>query len=87
MQKQIQRQILTQLEMQIQNRKPRCSKLYDTKANTNANTNLKEDTDYRGVQSYQIHQQASSSFTFGKDLIKHNLVVFRSGEGALQVHK
>ena len=29
--------------------------------------------------------QASSSFTFGKDLIKHNLVVFRSGEGALQV--
>ena len=40
---------------------------------------------------YQIastHQlQASSSFTFGKDLIKHNLVVFRSGEGALQVSK
>ena len=37
---------------------------------------------------YQIastHEQASSSFTFGKDLIKHNLVVFRSGEGALQV--
>lgn len=28
---------------------------------------------------------ASSSFTFAKDLIRHNLVVFRGGEGALQV--
>lgn len=28
---------------------------------------------------------ASQSFSFAQDLIKHNLVVFRSGEGALQV--
>lgn len=28
---------------------------------------------------------ASPSFTFARDLVKHNLVVFRSGEGALQV--
>ena len=32
-----------------------------------------------------LQDQATSSFTFGKDLIKHNLVVFRNGEGALQV--
>ena len=38
------------------------------------------------VQNIKNPQQASSSFTFGKDLIKHNLVVFRSGEGALQVN-
>ncbi|XP_012984831.3 intraflagellar transport protein 56 [Melopsittacus undulatus] len=30
-------------------------------------------------------ENASSSFEFGKELIKHNLVVFRGGEGALQV--
>ncbi|XP_074602731.1 tetratricopeptide repeat domain 26 [Brevipalpus obovatus] len=28
---------------------------------------------------------ASSSFTYAKDLIRHNLVVFRNGEGAMQV--
>ncbi len=28
---------------------------------------------------------SSPSFTYAKDLIRHNLVVFRSGEGALQV--
>ncbi|VDQ02952.1 unnamed protein product [Trichobilharzia regenti] len=28
---------------------------------------------------------SSSSFTYAQDLIKHNLVVFRNGEGALQV--
>ncbi|CAD5118878.1 DgyrCDS7551 [Dimorphilus gyrociliatus] len=28
---------------------------------------------------------ASPSFTFARDLVKHNLVVFRSGEGALQI--
>ena len=28
---------------------------------------------------------ASASFTYAQDLIKHNLVVFRSGEGALQI--
>ena len=28
---------------------------------------------------------ASSNFTFAKELIRHNLVVFRGGEGALQV--
>merc|ERR1719225_1309722 len=32
-----------------------------------------------------LQDQATSSFTFGKDLIKHNLVVFRNGEGALQI--
>ena len=32
-----------------------------------------------------LQDQTTSSFTFGKDLIKHNLVVFRNGEGALQV--
>ena len=32
-----------------------------------------------------LQDQTSSSFTFGKDLIEHNLVVFRNGEGALQV--
>ena len=34
-----------------------------------------------------MQDQTSSSFTFGKDLIEHNLVVFRNGEGALQVLK
>ncbi|NXN94251.1 IFT56 protein, partial [Rhinopomastus cyanomelas] len=33
----------------------------------------------------KIMDNASSSFEFGKELIKHNLVVFRGGEGALQV--
>ncbi len=28
---------------------------------------------------------ASSSLTFAKDLLRHNLVIFRGGEGALQV--
>ncbi|KAJ7397246.1 Intraflagellar transport protein 56 [Pitangus sulphuratus] len=32
-----------------------------------------------------LTDKASSSFEFGKELIKHNLVVFRGGEGALQV--
>ncbi|XP_077980438.1 intraflagellar transport protein 56-like [Glandiceps talaboti] len=32
-----------------------------------------------------LQEIASPSFTFAKDLIKHNLVVFRGGEGALQV--
>jgi len=32
-----------------------------------------------------LQDQTTSSFTFGKDLISHNLVVFRNGEGALQV--
>ncbi|KAI0222218.1 Intraflagellar transport protein 56 [Lamellibrachia satsuma] len=32
-----------------------------------------------------LQDMASPSFTFARDLIKHNLVVFRSGEGALQV--
>ena len=31
-----------------------------------------------------LQDQTSSSFSFGKDLIDHNLVVFRNGEGALQ---
>ena len=34
-----------------------------------------------------LQDQTSSSFTFGKDLIEHNLVVFRNGEGALQALK
>uniref|UniRef100_A0A8C0FLF5 Intraflagellar transport protein 56 n=1 Tax=Bubo bubo TaxID=30461 RepID=A0A8C0FLF5_BUBBB len=46
-------------------------RLYNGKA---AETELKNLTD-----------SASSSFEFGKELIKHNLVVFRGGEGALQV--
>ncbi|XP_067129571.1 intraflagellar transport protein 56 [Centruroides vittatus] len=32
-----------------------------------------------------LQEMASPSFNFAKDLIKHNLVVFRGGEGALQV--
>lgn len=32
-----------------------------------------------------LQDLASPSFTFARDLIKHNLVVFRGGEGALQV--
>ncbi|XP_061864848.1 intraflagellar transport protein 56 isoform X2 [Colius striatus] len=32
-----------------------------------------------------LTDNASSSLEFGKELIKHNLVVFRGGEGALQV--
>ncbi|XP_069684977.1 intraflagellar transport protein 56 [Periplaneta americana] len=32
-----------------------------------------------------LMDQSSSSFSFGHDLIRHNLVVFRGGEGALQV--
>ncbi|XP_075038989.1 intraflagellar transport protein 56 isoform X2 [Mixophyes fleayi] len=32
-----------------------------------------------------LMDSASSSFEFAKELIKHNLVVFRAGEGALQV--
>ncbi|XP_051493439.1 intraflagellar transport protein 56 isoform X2 [Apus apus] len=32
-----------------------------------------------------LTDSVSSSFEFGKELIKHNLVVFRGGEGALQV--
>ena len=31
-----------------------------------------------------LQEQTTGSFTFGKDLIQHNLVVFRNGEGALQ---
>ena len=31
-----------------------------------------------------LQEHASSSFSFGQDLIQHNLVVFRNGEGALQ---
>lgn len=31
-----------------------------------------------------LQEVASASFTYAQDLIKHNLVVFRSGEGALQ---
>ena len=32
-----------------------------------------------------LQEVASASFTYAQDLIKHNLVVFRSGEGALQI--
>ncbi|THD27062.1 Tetratricopeptide repeat protein 26 [Fasciola hepatica] len=32
-----------------------------------------------------LQEMASASFTYARDLIKHNLVVFRNGEGALQV--
>ncbi|KAK6169105.1 hypothetical protein SNE40_020221 [Patella caerulea] len=32
-----------------------------------------------------LQEMASPSFIFARDLIKHNLVVFRGGEGALQV--
>ncbi len=32
-----------------------------------------------------LQESASPSFTYAKDLINHNLVVFRNGEGALQV--
>ena len=33
---------------------------------------------------YQFQDQMSSTTTFGSDLLQHNLVVFRNGEGALQ---
>ncbi|XP_046823870.1 intraflagellar transport protein 56 isoform X1 [Vespa crabro] len=33
----------------------------------------------------QLIGKISSSFTFGHDLIRHNTVVFRNGEGALQI--
>lgn len=46
-------------------------KLYNGKA---AETELKQLTDIGNCR-----------FTFGEDLVKHNLVVFRSGENALQV--
>ena len=32
-----------------------------------------------------LQDQTSAGFTFGQDLIRHNLVVFRGGEGALSV--
>ncbi|XP_075559021.1 tetratricopeptide repeat domain 26 [Dermacentor variabilis] len=32
-----------------------------------------------------LRERASPTFTYAQDLIKHNLVVFRGGEGALQV--
>jgi intraflagellar transport protein 56 len=32
-----------------------------------------------------LHEKASSSFEYAQDLIKHNMVVFKSGEKALQV--
>ncbi|CAH8440964.1 unnamed protein product [Heterobilharzia americana] len=32
-----------------------------------------------------LQELSTSSFTYAQDLIKHNLVVFRNGEGALQV--
>ncbi|KAL7057214.1 hypothetical protein AAHC03_019178 [Spirometra sp. Aus1] len=32
-----------------------------------------------------LQESSSQSFTYAKDLIQHNLVVFRNGEGALQV--
>ena len=32
----------------------------------------------------QDHMTGSSAASFGKDLLQHNLVVFRNGEGALQ---
>lgn len=32
-----------------------------------------------------LQEMATPSFTYARDLIKHNLVVFRNGEGALQV--
>ncbi|KAK3907924.1 Intraflagellar transport protein 56 [Frankliniella fusca] len=55
-------------------------------------TNLKACNDFRlyngkaaenAIKS--LMDQSSSSFIFGNDLIRHNMVVFRSGEGALQV--
>lgn len=36
-------------------------------------------------QLQELQNMASPSFEYAQDLIKHNLVVFRSGEGALQV--
>ena len=32
-----------------------------------------------------LMDMASTSLTFAKDLLRHNLVIFRGGEGALQV--
>ncbi|KFP89003.1 Tetratricopeptide repeat protein 26, partial [Acanthisitta chloris] len=54
--------------------------------------NLKACNDFRlyngkaaEAELKNLTDSASSSFEFGKELIKHNLVVFRGGEGALQV--
>lgn len=33
----------------------------------------------------ELKQMTSDQHTFGQDLVKHNLVVFRNGEGALKV--
>lgn len=33
----------------------------------------------------ELKQISSEQHTFGQDLVKHNLVVFRNGEGALKV--
>lgn len=67
--------------------------VYDT---TKMNTNIKKilfhitTVDMRIIiicMVYPVPYQDSSSapLTFAQDLVRHNLVVFRSGEGALQV--
>lgn len=33
----------------------------------------------------ELKQISSDQHTFGQDLVKHNLVVFKNGEGALKV--
>lgn len=35
----------------------------------------------------ELKQTSSEQHTFGQDLVKHNLVVFRNGEGALKVRR
>lgn len=52
-------------------------------------TNLKACNRFRlfsgRIAEQEIKNLATASGTFGGDLIRHNLVVFRNGDGALQV--
>ena len=55
-------------------------------------TNLKACNNYRlyggkaaEAELKHLMDQLSSNFVFGQDIIRHNLVIFRNGEGALQV--
>ena len=55
-------------------------------------TNLKACNNYRlysgkaaEAELKQLMDQLSSNYVFGQEIIKHNLVIFRNGDGALQV--
>lgn len=55
-------------------------------------TNLKACNNYRlysgkaaEAELKQLMDQLSSNYVFGQEIIKHNIVIFRNGDGALQV--